>query len=83
MAKNVLITLNKLQQMQLKLRKKKSFKKKKVEATGDLIRNIIGNKITKFRKTHNKIFKGQMNMTKKYLKKYMYLKKKGKKLLMN
>ena len=57
MAKNVLITLNKLQQMQLKLRKKKSFKKKKVEATGDLIRNIIGNKITKFRKTHNKIFR--------------------------
>ena len=29
------------------------------------------------------MFKGQMNMTKKYLKKYMYLKKKGKKLLMN
>ena len=82
MAKKVLITLNKLQQMQLKLRKKKSFKKK-VEATGDLIRNIIGNKITKFQKTHNKIFKRQMNMTKKYLKKHMYLKKKGKKLLMN
>ena len=41
--------------MQLKLRKKSHSKK--AEATGDLIGNIIANKITKFQKTRNKIFR--------------------------
>ena len=81
---NVLITLKELQQTQLKLCKKKVIQKK-AEATGDLIGNIITNKITKFEKNHKKLFQRQLqvSMIKKYHKKYIYLKKKGKKLLMN
>ena len=83
-SKSVLITLKELRQMQLKLCKKKVIQKK-AEATGDLIGNIITNKITKFQKNHKKLFQRQLqvSMIKKYHKKYIYLKKKGKKLLMN
>ena len=53
--------------------------KETAEATSDL----IGNKITKFHKIHDKIIQKplQINMIKKYLKKDIYLLKKDRKLL--
>ena len=53
---------------------------KTAEATGDL----IGNKITKVSEVHHRIIQKQlqMKMIKKYLKKYIYLQKKFRKLLL-
>ena len=55
------------------------------EATGDIFGNKIANKIAQVSKTRNKIIQRhlKMRMIKKYLKEDIYLKKKGKKLLMN
>ena len=50
---NFVILLNNLQQMRLKLLQREKFKKrkkKKIEATGDLICNKIADKITKISK---------------------------------
>ena len=68
--------------MHLKLLQKSDLKK--AEATGDLAGNKFADRITKISKTYNIIIQKhlQMNMIKKYLKKYMYLQKKGRKLLM-
>ena len=70
--------------MQLKILQKNSFKKT-AEATGDLIGYKIANKVPKVSNIHNKILQrqSQMSMIKKYLKKDIYLQKKGKKSLMN
>ena len=59
--------------------------KNNAEATGHLIGKKIANKIAKVSKIRNKIIQRhlQMRMIKKYLKEDIYLKKKGKKLLMN
>ena len=53
------------------------------ETTGDLISKQITNKITKISKNLLQIIKRQlqMSMTKKYLKKDIYLQKKNRKLL--
>ena len=60
---------------------------KRAETTFDFIGNnkIKKLKLQKFQKIHNKIIwkQLQMGMTKKYLKKDIYLQKKTKKLLMN
>ena len=60
---------------------------KRAETTSDFIGNnkIKKLKLQKFQKIHNKIIRKQlqMGMTKKYLKKDIYLQKKNKKLLMN
>ena len=60
---------------------------KRAETTFDFIGNnkIKKLKLQKFQKIHNKIIRKQlqMGMTKKYLKKDIYLQKKNKKLLMN
>ena len=60
---------------------------KRAETTFDFIGNNKIKKLNlqKFQKIHNKIIwkQLQMGMTKKYLKKDIYLQKKNKKLLMN
>ena len=60
---------------------------KRAETTFDFIGNnkIKKLKLQKFQKIHNKIIRKQLQMcmTKKYLKKDIYLQKKNKKLLMN
>ena len=60
---------------------------KRAETTFDFIGNnkIKKLKLQKFQKIHNEIIRKQlqMGMTKKYLKKDIYLQKKNKKLLMN
>ena len=74
-AKNFFNMLNNLQQMHLK---KSNSENSRI--TGDL----RGTKITKVWNIHNKMIQRQlqMNMTKKYLIKDMYLQKKYRKLLM-
>ena len=69
--------LNNLHQMNLNYFKKSN--PKKAEATGDLISNKIAKRITKIFKIYNKIIQRQLqiNVIKKYLKKDIYLQKKG------
>ena len=52
--KNLLIMLENLQQMHLKLLPKRVIQKT-AEAAGDLIGNIIADRITKFKKLHHPI----------------------------
>ena len=49
-ARNILIILNKLEQMLLKLLKKDQFNSENSRSIGDFIGNKIANKITKFSK---------------------------------
>ena len=62
----------------------KTVIQKTAEATGDLIGNIIADKITKILIFYNKIIKKQfqMSMIKKYLKKDIYIQKRDRTLLL-
>ena len=74
--------LNNLQLTRLKLFQNEQFKK--ADTAGDLTGNKITNKITCVSKISRQSSseKLQISMIKKYLKKDIYLQKKGKKLLM-
>ena len=69
MVRNFLIMLKNLQQMHLNFRQKERFKKQE-EATGDLIRNKIADKITTASKTSPKS-NSETNEEKKLRKKYI------------
>ena len=57
---------------------------KRAEATGDLIANKIADKITKTSKNNSKTDKNELEIPKeRYIYIYIYLQKKGNKLLMN
>ena len=62
-----------LLQMHLKMFQKERFKKTG-EATGDLIRNEIAEKLQESRKLHHRII--QKHMKKKYLEIYIYIQEK-------